>query len=142
MTSVEEHKKKIREHLEEIEDAIKEGIEKKPVTIGFNCSACTLQFLELYLHLANKIGDGKVIKHDWFKRPQAGQKIEPLIERKLRIEFSEKEKIYSLVYDLEEERNALVYGKPSEEQTKVVLKKFLKIKEIFRGLFKNVGYEI
>ena len=53
MTSIEEHKKKIKEHLDEIDDAINEGIEKKPITIGFHCSACSIQFLELYLHIIN-----------------------------------------------------------------------------------------
>jgi len=86
MTSIEEHEKKIKEHLEEIEDAIDSGIEKKPITIGFHSSACASELLELYLHILNKIPIGKIIKHDWFKKPQLGQKIEPLIERKLPVE--------------------------------------------------------
>jgi len=69
MTSIDEHKNKIREHLEEIDGAIEEGIENKPVTIGFHCSACALQFLELYLHVTNKIPIGKVVKHDWCELP-------------------------------------------------------------------------
>ena len=76
MTSIEEHKNKIKEHLEEIDDAIREGIEKRPATIGFHCSACSIQLLELYLHITNKIPMGKIIKHDWFKRPHSNQKIE------------------------------------------------------------------
>lgn len=142
MTSIEEHKRKISEHLEEINNAIDEGIEKKPVTIGFNCSACALQFLELYLHLTNKISIGKVIKHDWFKKPKLEQKKEPLIERKLPLTFSEKEKIYSLIYTLEKERNSLVYGKPAEEQVKSVLGNFLKIKEIFLELLENEKFKL
>jgi hypothetical protein len=82
MTSIDEHKKKIQEHLEELEDAIEKGIEKKPVTIGFHTFACSIQYLELYLHLINKIPIGKIIKHDWFKKHQKSQRIEPLIERK------------------------------------------------------------
>jgi len=31
MTSIEEHRKKIKEHLSEIDDAIEEGIENKPI---------------------------------------------------------------------------------------------------------------
>lgn len=114
MTSIEEHKKKIKEHFDEIDDAIDEGIEKKPVTIGFHCSACSIQFLELYLHVANKIPIGKVIKHDWFKRPKPEQKKEPVIERKLNADFPKKQEIYGLIYDLEEERNILMYGKPDD----------------------------
>ena len=142
MTSAEEHKKKIKEHLEEIEDALEEGIEKKPVTIGFHCSACAIQFLELYLHAINKISVGKIIKHEWFKKPLQGQKKEPLIERKLGVEFPEKKEIYSFIYDLEEQRNTLMYGKATPEQLKKVINDFLKLKKIFPALLKNVGIEI
>ena len=142
MTSIEEHKKKIKEHLEEIEDAIEEGAEKKPVTIGFHCPACSIQFLEVYLHVTNKISIGKIIKHDWFKKPHEGQKLKPLIDRKLEVEFSRKQEIYNLIYDLEEERNILMYGKPVEEQIKRVLSNFNKIKEIFLELFKNEKFEL
>ena len=142
MTSIEEHKKKISEHLEEIDDAIKQGIEKKPVTIGFHCSACPLQFLELYLHTLNKIPIGKIIKHDWFKRPKIDQKIEPLIERKLPIIFPRKEEIYNLIYTIEEERNTLMYGKPTKAQIEKVLAEFKKLKEIFLEALKNENIKI
>jgi len=125
MTSIEEHKNKIKEHLDEIDDAIEEGIENKPITIGFHCSACAIQFLELYLHLTNKISIGKVVKHDWFKRPQQKQRVEPLIERKLKVKFEKKEDIYNLIYDLEDERTILMYGKPVENQIKRVLEIFI-----------------
>lgn len=142
MTSIEEHKNKIKEHLEEIDDAIEEGAENKPVTLGFHCSACAIQFLELYLHVTNRIPIGKIIKHDWFKKPQTDQKIEPLIERHLNADFPNKDKIYNLIYDLEEERNILVYGKPASEQIKNVLEKFSKIKQLFLEMLKNEGIEI
>ncbi len=142
MTSIDEHRNKVKEHLEEIGDAIEQGIEKKPVTIGFHCSACAIQFLELYLHATNKIPIGKVIKYDWFKRPKTEQKKEPLIERKLSIEFPKKQEIYNLIYDLEDERDTLMYGKPAKEQIIRVLETFDKIKEIFKELLKNEGIEI
>jgi hypothetical protein len=142
MTIIDEHKNKIKEHLEEIEDAIRGGIEKKPITIGFHCSACSIQFLELYLHIKNKIPVGKIIKHDWFKRPHKEQKIEPLIERKLSIMFERKDEIYNLIYDLEDERNTLMYGKSTEKQIKNVLNNFNKLKEIFKELFENEKFEI
>jgi len=142
MTSIEEHKKKIKEHLKEINESVEEGIENRAVSIGFHTSACALQFLEVYLHVLNKISIGKVIKHDWFKKPQAEQKKEPLIERKLAIDFTKKQEIYSLIYDLEEERNTLVYGKASEKQLKKVIECFLKLKEIFMELYKNERFEL
>ena len=142
MTSIEEHKKKIIEHLEEIDDAINHGIEKRPVTIGFHCSACSIQFLELYLHLINKIQIGKIIKHDWFKKPKPEQKKEPLIERKLSIIFPKKQEIYDIIYAIEEERNSIMYGKPSKEQIKNILSNFQKLKKIFMEQFKNEKFEL
>lgn len=137
MTSTEEHNKKIKEHSDEINDAIEQGIENKPITIGFHCSACALQYLELYLHSTNKIPIGKVIKHDWFKKPQQEQKIEPLIERKLPVVFPKKQEIYNLIYDIEDKRESLLYGKPAKGQIKGMLDSFLKLKEIFTELLKN-----
>jgi len=142
MTSAEEHTKKIKEHLEEIEDAINEGIEKKPITIGFHCSACSVQLLELFLHLENKISVGHVIKHDWFKRPKIEQKIEPLIERKLPVQFEKKKEIYSLIYEIEENRENLVYGKTDSGKIKLVLDSFNRLKEMLLPKIKEKGVEI
>ena len=142
MTSVEEHKNKVKEHLDEIEDAINQGIENKPITIGFHCSACSLQFLEMYLHITNKIPIGKVLKHEWFKRPKQGQKKESLVERKMPVQFEKKQEIYNLIYLLEDERNSLLYGKPTKEQVRGVIETFNKLKEIFMGLLKDEGHEI
>lgn len=142
MTSIDEHQKKIKEHLEVIADAINSGIENKPVTIGFHCSACIIQYLELYLHLTNRISMGKIIKHDWFKKPNQNQKIEPMIERKLPIDFPKKQEIYNLIYLLEEDRNILMYGKPIEKQIKNVIDNFNKLKEIFRELFNHENFKI
>src|SRR3989344_5396484 len=129
MTSIEDHKRKIKEHLEEINDAIEQGIDRKPITIGFHCSSCAFEYLELYLHLTNKLSLGKIIKHDWFKKPKEEQKIEPLIERKLPLVFPKKDEIYNLIYNIEEERNSLLYGKPKDEQIKKVITNFLKLKK-------------
>ncbi|MBI2631974.1 hypothetical protein HYW75_03150 [Candidatus Pacearchaeota archaeon] len=142
MTSIEEHIKKIKEHLGGIEDSINQGIEKKPVTIGFHCSACALQYLELYLHITKKIPIGKVIKHEWFKRPKPGQKKELLIERKLSVNFEKKQELYELLYTLEEERNSLMYGKATKEQIKIVIDTFQKFKEMIGGLLQHEDHEI
>jgi hypothetical protein len=139
MTSIEEHKKKIREHLEELDAAINIGIEKRPATIAFHCSACSLQFLELYLHAAKKIDIGKTLNHEWFKRPASGQKKELLIERQLGVDFPQKTEIYELLYQIEEERNSLMYGKPIEQQIKKVLEAFNNFKKIMNEALNNEG---
>ncbi|MBI4163527.1 MAG: hypothetical protein HY512_01575 [Candidatus Aenigmarchaeota archaeon] len=104
MTTILNHKKKISEHLEELNDAIRIGIYQRPATIGFHTTACAIDLLEIYLHKKELIDIGKVVKHDWFKRPKEGQKIDSLIERKLPANFQEKDKIYNLFYIIEGKR--------------------------------------
>ncbi|MEW5896906.1 MAG: hypothetical protein AB1668_04395 [Nanoarchaeota archaeon] len=142
MTSVTEHKRKIKEHLQALNDAIDYGIENKPITIGFHTSACATELLEIYLHKLNLISIGKTIKHNWFEKPKPGQKIAPLIERKLSVNFPDKEKIYHLIYNIEEHRDNLIYGKNSPALVKFVLENFLQLKEQLIKKLKDLGEEI
>ena len=142
MTSADEHIKKIRELLESIRYSIDVGIEKRPVIIGFSCSECSIQLVELYLHKLDKIPTGKLLKHSWFKPPQAGQKKETIIERKLQVDFPNKKQIYNLIYGIEKGRTALVYGKSSKKQIELVLESFNKLKDLLIGELKKMGVEI
>lgn len=142
MISADEHIKKIKEHLGEIEDAIDQGIENKPITIGFHCSACSMELLELYLHTINKISIGHIIKHDWFKKPKVEQKKEALIDRKLKVNFNNKKEIYELIYSVEEKRDNLVYGRSDKKVVESVLNSFLKLKEKLVKLLSNEGVKI
>ena len=120
-------------------EAIDNGIEKRPVTIGFHTSACAVEMLELYLHKKNLISTGKTVKHNWFERPKAEQKIKPLIERRLAVSFSFKEEIYDLIYQIEENRGNLIYGNSRTEQIEIVLKTFLHLKERMTEELEKVG---
>ncbi|MBS3136420.1 hypothetical protein J4401_05675 [Candidatus Woesearchaeota archaeon] len=142
MTSVEEHIRKIQEHLEGLNESIERGIEKRPATIAFHCSACSLQLLELYFHAARKIDMGKTLNHEWFKRPTKEQRKEPIAKRHLKIDIPEKSIIYELLYEIEEERGSLMYSKPTEGQTKKVIVAFNKFKGIIGRLLRNEGIEI
>lgn len=133
MSAIKDHIKRIKENLEQIEGAISVDIEKRPVTIGLHSSACAIEFLELYLHKEGKIPIGKVIKHDWFKEPKPEQKVEPLIERKLKVDFDSKKEIYNLIYKIENNRNILVYGRPTKDQIELVVNSFNKLKNILIG---------
>lgn len=128
MSSIIEHKSRIKEHLEELQDAVNIDIEKRPVTVGFHTSSCAIEMLEMYLHLANLISTGKKVNHVWFSRPQKGQKIEPLIERKLPVSFDGKEKIYELIYTIEDSRDNLIYSKPRKGEVENVFETFQKLK--------------
>ncbi|MEK6950220.1 MAG: hypothetical protein AABX13_00660 [Nanoarchaeota archaeon] len=142
MSSLDVHKRKIAEHLKEINDAIDEGIEQKPVTIGLHTSLCAVQLLELYLHKKKLISTGKMIKHNWFERPKPGQKIPPLIERKLPVFFEDQQAIYESLYAIEEVRDNLVYGLGLPPQVKQALDNFLRLKELLQKKLQEEGEHI
>lgn len=139
MSSVAEHKRRIKEHLEELQEAINIGAEKRPVTVGFHTSACAAEMLEMYLHLANLISTGKKVNHVWFKRPKEEQKIEPFVERKLPVSFPEKEKVYGYIYTIEEARENLIYGKPAKGEAETVLAIFQKLRSIMEKKISEKG---
>lgn len=139
MSSVVEHKKRIKEHLDVIQESVNTGIDKRPVSIGFHTSACAIEMLEMYLHLSNIISAGKKVNHSWFKRPHEGQKIEPLIERKLPASFDNKENIYSLLYSMEESRDNLIYGKPKKGEIEYALMSFQKFRSIMAEKISEKG---
>lgn len=142
MTSISIHKDQIQEHMQEIEDAIAIGMERRPATIALHASACSISLLEAYLHKLGKIGVGTMVKHEWFKRPLPGQKTSPLAERKLGADFPEKEEILSLMYTIEENRNRLIYGKPTKEAIKEVHTSFIKLYTIIKEKLNELGEEI
>lgn len=142
MTTIAVHKERLNEHLQEIEGAISIGLEKRPATIGLHTSAGSISLLELYLHVLGKITAGTVLKHEWFKRPKPEQKILPLAERKLGVNFPHKEEIFSLMYTLEEERNKLIYGHPNLRAVELALKSFSRLHELIKEELKKIGKEI
>ena len=73
-----------------IEDVLAKGIMSNPRAIGFSVSAGSVDLLSFYLHKLGKISIGKIIKHQWFKRPLDNQKKLPLYERKIGVDFPRK----------------------------------------------------
>ncbi len=142
MTAANIHLQKIKEHLEELEDAIRIGLEKRPATIGMHTSAGAVELLELYLHTTNRIAVGKMIKHEWFKRPRPEQKTVPIAERMLGVSFPQKENIFEFMYSIEEHRNKLVYGKPTLAEVRAVIDSFSKLKEILKEVLEQEGVHI
>lgn len=139
MTTPSIHRERIREHFDELKDALALGIEQRPATIGFHTSAGAIDLLELYLHASGKIPLGKQIKHDWFKRPKPGQKVKPLAERQLPISFPHKEGVFELLYTLEEGRNKLLYGKSSPADIRQAVDTLEKVKKILLPLLAEAG---
>lgn len=137
MTAQNIHLAKIKEHLQELKDAVALGIENRPATIGFHTSACAIDFLESYLHKTGKIPIGMQVKHEWFKRPKSGQKIMPLAERNVKADFQYKTQILDLLYTIEENRNKLIYGHATISEIKHTLETFKNLKKIFIELLGN-----
>ncbi|MBI2151467.1 hypothetical protein HYU21_01940 [Candidatus Woesearchaeota archaeon] len=142
MASLQIHKEHITEHVQELTDAIAIGVEKRAVTIGLHASACSIELLELYLHVLGKISAGAMIKHEWFKSPKPEQKIAPLAERKIMNDFPNKVQLLSLMYIIEEERNKLIYGRPNLTALEAVLNSFNKLHQIIKDRLKEEGEEI
>ncbi len=142
MAAIYIHKAHIAEHMQELQDAIAIGVEKRPATIGLHVSACSIELLEMYLHVLGKITTGAMLKHDWFKAPKPEQKIIPLAERKLPVLFPEKEKILSLMYQIEEDRNKLIYGKPTKAIADEVLDAFTSLHTLIKEKLHEQGEDI
>ena len=142
MASIERHKEQIKEHMQEISDAIAIGLEKRPATLALHASACSISMIEAYLHVLGKISVGTMIKHEWFKPPKEGQKIAPLAERKIGADFPLKDEILSLMYTLEEHRNKLIYGKPTKSTIDAVFNSFQKLHQLVKDKLKEMGEEI
>ena len=142
MTAQKIHLVRIQEHLQELKDAVALGLEYRPATLGFHSTACAIDLLETYLHKVGKIPIGMQVKHDWFKRPKPGQKIIPLVERKLQVEFSHKAEIIDLLYDLEEQRNTLIYGNATPGKINSTWHVFQKLKQLLLGMLREAGEEI
>ena len=142
MTSKEIHKQHLQEHLQELEDALAVGLEQRSSTIGLHTSACSIDLLELYLHCLDKISIGSMVKHEWFKAPKPEQKIMPLAERMLEVDFPAKEEIFSLMYLIEENRNKLIYGRPNRSTTEIVLNAFRKLHALIKEKLQESGEQI
>lgn len=142
MASIQIHKEHIQEHLQEMTDALAIGLEKRPATIGLHASACSIELLELYLHVFGKISVGTMIKHEWFKAPKPDQKIAPIAERKIQAEFPAKSELFELMYSIEENRNKLIYGKPNISAIESVYNSFKRLHQIISEKLKEKGVEI
>src|SRR3989338_5180900 len=82
------------------------------------------------------------IKHNWFKRPKPGQKIIPLVERKIGTEFDDKERIYYLMYTIEGNRETLLYGNATLERVQEVYAAFQKLKGLVEKKLAQEGIHL
>ncbi len=123
---IETHLKNLKESLEVIEESIERGLVERQRNIGFNTSAACADMLEILLHKKGLIDFGFIVKHEWLKSKNR-------IKEKFPFEFSGKKEIFDLIYEIEEKRDVLCYGKPQKiEIIQEVINKFNKLKKKFR----------
>lgn len=128
--NIEAHSRALKESLEEIKDAVKMGVEKRQRTIGFHCSAAAADLLELWLHQEGLIDPGTILKHDMFASLKKAK--ENLID------FGNKNKILTLMAELEAKRNILVYGKA---QPRTVIEDYLGTFNKIKDTMSELGLE-
>jgi len=129
---IEQHEEALREHLRHIDRAIDEGIIENQRSIGFNISQGSVELFTLFLHKLHLIeGSGDQFDHRIFKN-------KGLINLKLSMSFPLKDKILSVMKDIELERISLCYGsrKPKSIIEKNI-KNFQELRRIINEELKN-----
>ena len=128
---IEDHLRNIKESVEVIKESVQKNIQERQRTIGFSASIAAAEMLEVYLHKNNLINPGSMIKHELFNSIKK-------TKEKLNFNFPNKEKIISIIYDIESKRNLLCYGKPQPVETiKSVIESFNNLKAIFEEMGVN-----
>lgn len=129
---LEQHEEALREHISSINKAVDEGIVNNQRNLGFNISQGSVELFAIFLHKLHLIeGSGDQFDHRIFKSKD-------LINKKVPMDFPLKEKILSLMKEIELERIALCYGsrKPKLRIEKN-LKNFQELRKIINEELKN-----
>ena len=108
MTTIEEHKKIVKEFLDDINEKIKADllVERQKI-IGFAASEASVNLLAVFLHKKNLIEPGLNINHRHFSSLKMAENV-------FNIDFPSKNKIINLLVNQESYRNKLCYGKEKE----------------------------
>jgi len=131
---IEEHEDAYKEHLENINKCVEEGVVDNQRNIGYNVSQGSVELFAIYLHKLNLVqSSGDQFNHRVFKSRF-------LSEKKIPLEFPEKKKILELMKKIELERNALCYGKrKSEKRVGEIVRDFQKLRKLINEVLKNVS---
>lgn len=134
MTTVEEHKRIIKEFEDDINEKIRAKLlVQRQKIIGFATSEGSANLFALFLHAKNLIPPGSNINHRFFVSQKRA-------EDRFKFEFPRKKEILHLLIKQEELREKLCYGK--DKSTNVVedaVKNFFKLKE---AIEKELGVKI
>ncbi len=115
----EKHEEILKEVLDEIETALKDGrgLISHQRRLAFSLSLGAVNLLELYLHNLSIFKEGSHINHIIFKRKK--EKIYDYLQKQIISSISSIEnfnKIIELLMKIEEKRDDLAYGAPATEK--------------------------
>lgn len=122
------HKIRLQESLESIEESVTRDAVKRQRTLGFHLSAGAVDFLNIFLHQAGLTTSSSDINHRWLRSNAK-------IQEKLMFDFPHKTRILELLMAIEELRDPLCYGVPrSDSDVQTMIRYFRELQELFRGL--------
>src|SRR3989344_2033241 len=125
MTTIDEHKKIVREFLEDINEKIKAGLlTERQKIIGFSASEAATNLFALLLHSKNLVEPSFSINHRFFSS-------EKIAEERFDFDIPLKEEIIKLLVQQENYRNKLCYGREkSGEIVNSAIKNLFELKRI------------
>ena len=121
----EEHEKAYKEHVENLNNAIEEGVEENQRNIGYNTSQGSVELFAIYLHKLRLLqASGEQFDHRIFKNKSQ-------VEKRIPPKFPDRNKILDLMKSIELERNVICYGRrKSKEKIEDMIKKFQKLRKL------------
>jgi len=129
---IEEHEKAYKEHLNNLNKLIEEGIEENQRNIGYNVSQGSVELFAIYLHKLHLLqASGDQFDHKTFKF---------LTEKKIPPEFPDKDKILELMKGIETNRNLICYGKRKpQERIRKMINNFQQIRKLINKNLKSLN---
>lgn len=132
MTTIEEHRKIIKELEEDINEKIRAGllIQRQKI-IGFSTSEGASNLFALFLHMKNLIHPGSNINHRFFVSIRRA-------ENRFNFDFPRKKEILQLMVNQDEFRTKLCYGRDKSQKTvEDAVKNFFKLKSLIEEETEN-----
>ncbi len=134
MVSESEHRKIVKELLDDIKDKVRSGLlAERQKVIGFAASEAACHTLALFLHEKGLISPGFNVNHRYFSSEKSARE-------RFSLDFPKKDKILSLLVSQEKFRNLLCYGRDKESHVvEETISNLFKLKKVIE---KEMGEEL
>ncbi|MCK5322426.1 MAG: hypothetical protein KAJ47_04125 [Candidatus Aenigmarchaeota archaeon] len=131
---IDNHLVNLKESLEEIKSAVRQGLVNKQRSLGFHTSAACVDMFEIFLHKNGYLPEDHVIKHEWFTSMNK-------MKEKVPYDFEDKEELLDLIRKVEIKRNNFCYGKKKDfDELVSLVEDFNNVKNKFAEL--GIDFEV